>query len=101
MATSRIFLISLPVLYLTLLHSEQPKLHRVLGVLSAIGLKAEIVHYYALHTYLSNRIVIYLANFLQNLEFRIMLEHHVTNNFVLGGKLVARHMRIFQDKNWF
>ena len=26
-------------LFLTLMHSEQPKLHRVLAVLSAIGLK--------------------------------------------------------------
>ena len=26
-------------LYLTLLHSERPKLHRVLAILSAIGLK--------------------------------------------------------------
>ena len=45
----KMFLIAEEILYatLTLLHSEQPKLQRVLAVLSAIGLIPHSQHYQA------------------------------------------------------
>ena len=42
---------------LTLLHSEQPKLHRILAVLSAIGLMIPIFHMLRLIPYLENLVI--------------------------------------------
>ena len=36
-------------IYLTLLHSERPKLYTILAFLSAIGLKADYACFYILH----------------------------------------------------